>query len=173
MVDGDEIIDLVSKEDEVIGSAKRKVVYSKKLNNFRTINGFLINHDGELWIPVRHRNKSLWPQLFDASVGGHVQSDESYDGTFIREADEELNLNVDKINYRTLGKLTPHNTKVGSFMKIYLIFYNKDPVYNLNDFEGGQWFEPQKLLELLSTQKLGKPDLQPILQWMIFNNHIH
>ncbi len=83
-----ELINKSSKNDEIIGVEKRSIVHEKKLN-FRGVNAFIINTQGELWIPRRHPQKTLFPLHLDASVGGHVLAYESYDEVFARETKEE------------------------------------------------------------------------------------
>lgn len=44
----EEILDLVDRDDNVIGKLARDKVYAAGLSNFRVINGFLINQQGQL-----------------------------------------------------------------------------------------------------------------------------
>lgn len=41
------------------------------------------------------------------SMGGHVESGETYEQTLKRETQEELNINTDQAQVRLLGHLTP------------------------------------------------------------------
>lgn len=58
----DEILDLVDKNDKVIGVLERSKVYAAGFNNFRAINCFISNNNGQIWIPRRteHKNFSLY-----------------------------------------------------------------------------------------------------------------
>lgn len=161
-----EILDLVSANDQVIGTISRDAAYANSLTHFRTVNGFVVNSNRELWIPTRHTSKALWPDLLDASVGGHVQSGETYEDAFKRETREELNLDLTTIPFIELGKLSPHEVGVGSFMKIFLIFYDKDIQYNPSDFSDGNYISYSSLIKKLTPITIGKPDLVPILKWM-------
>ncbi|NEQ49190.1 MAG: hypothetical protein F6K11_03530, partial [Leptolyngbya sp. SIO3F4] len=74
----DELIDIVDRDDNVIGQKKRSVIIQEQLSNYRVINAFLINSKQELWIPRRTAHKAIFPNGLDVSVGGYVESGESY-----------------------------------------------------------------------------------------------
>lgn len=58
------------------------------------VNLMLVNPKGELYI-VQRADKAENPFLFDKTVGGHVSSGESFDETIIREAKEELGIELE------------------------------------------------------------------------------
>lgn len=53
------------------------------LSNYRVVNVFVINSSGKIWIPRRHSNKAHFPLAFDMSIGGHVESGETYEAALI------------------------------------------------------------------------------------------
>lgn len=160
----DEYLDLVNNKDEVIGKKRRSLIYQERLSNFRVINGFVINEKGQLWIPQRVHNKTVSPDALDFSVGGHVGSGEKYDDAFEREAREELKFDVSTINYRKLGKLSPEQDGVASFMQIYEIPMEQTPKYNPEDFIKSYWLYPHQLLTMIRNGKPAKSDLSIVLK---------
>ncbi|TSD04117.1 MAG: hypothetical protein Greene071436_189, partial [Parcubacteria group bacterium Greene0714_36] len=117
----DEILDLVDEQDRVIGVMPRSEVYAKDMHNVRVVNLFIKNSKGELWIPRRTADKRNFPLALDMSMGGHVESGETYEETFRRELREELNMDADAVPCRYLGYLTPHTHDVHAFMKMWEI----------------------------------------------------
>ena len=157
----DEYLDLVNIQDEVIGKKLRSAVYAEGLSNFRVVNAFLVNLQGQLWIPRRSLNKRLFPGGFDMSMGGHVESGETYEQAFKRELVEELNIKADEISWKLLGYLTPQDG-VSAFMKVYEISANTTPQYNCSDFTESFWLTPIELIKRIEAGESSKSDL-PIL----------
>jgi isopentenyl-diphosphate delta-isomerase len=160
----DELLDIVNEQDQVIGQSYRSEVYAAKSVNFRAINGFIINDEGQLWIPRRTLNKRLFPLCLDASVGGHVESGESYEQAFEREIAEELNLDIKNFDYSLKGYLTPYNDKVSAFMKVYEIKLNTEPNYNKNDFIESYWLYPHEVIERIKNGDKSKNDLPKLIE---------
>lgn len=160
----DELLDIVDQNDKVIGQKLRSEVYAQRLSNFRVVNAFLVNEDGQLWIPRRSSNKRIFPLCLDTSMGGHVSSGETYDDAFKRELMEELNIDANLTPYKHIGNLNPHQHKTSAFMKVYLIHTNDVPSYNKNDFIEYLWLTPEELLNRLNTVDKGKGDLPKIVE---------
>lgn len=162
MIEYEEILDIVTPEDVVIGAQPKTAIYEQKLNSFRVINGFVINSSGQLWIPRRHERKKLFPAHLDSSVGGHVKSGESYNDAFARETQEELGIDVHMATCKTLCRLTPQTHGTSAFMWVYGIFQDQAPDYNKEDFTEYYWLSATDFFQKLQQGDKAKGDL-PIL----------
>ena len=160
----DELLDLVDKNDRVIGTIRRSEAYTKKIRDIRVVNAFIINSKGELWIPRRTAHKRSYPLCLDMSVGGHVESGEDYEATFERELKEELNLEMSECNLRLLGYLTPYTHDVHAFMKVWEIRQDETPHYNPADFAEYFWLTPAQLLTRLAEGDESKNDLPKLVK---------
>jgi isopentenyl-diphosphate delta-isomerase len=160
----DEVLDLVDTTDVVIGKIPRSVAHKEGLSGVRAVNAFLINTKGQLWIPQRTLKKRIFPGALDFSMGGFVASGESYDTAFMREVQEELRIDVSATSYRLLGKLTPDQEAVTSFMQVYEIPTEQAPNYNRADFIKGSWVYPQELDVTLKSGVYAKPDIGIVLK---------
>lgn len=160
----DEYLDLVDSDDAVIGRKLRSDVYAEGLSNFRVVNAFVVNEQGELWIPRRAPDKRIFPSRLDMSVGGHVESGETYDQAFRRETMEELNLDIDTIPWRLLGRVTPREDGVSAFSNVYEIRMDRVPDYNAKDFTEYFWLTPKALLARLVSGDKGKGDLPKLVK---------
>ena len=165
----DEKLDLVDEEDQVIGVLSRSEVYARGLHNIRVVNLFVVNNEGNLWIPRRTAHKKLYPLHLDMSMGGHVMSGEKYDEAFSRETQEELRIDVAKTPYRFLRHLTPHEHGVSAFMNVYEITQDAAPDYNTDDFMEYFWLTPRDLLAWIASGEKTKSDLPKLIK--IFYSH--
>jgi isopentenyldiphosphate isomerase len=120
MGDDEELLDIVDGNDLVVGSLSRGFVYSQNLRNFRTVNLFALNENSLIITPRRSLSKKMFPGSLDFSVGGHVCSGETYDTAIIRELKEELGVELPIGKVTSLGKLTPLEHGVSSFMMVYM-----------------------------------------------------
>lgn len=160
----DEYLDLVDDHDLVIGRKLRSEVYSEGLRNFRVVNVFIENSKGEIWIPRRTSNKRLFPLCLDMSMGGHVESGETYEDALRRELREELNVDTDKVRIRLLGHLSPQTDGVSANMNVYEIKMDEAPNYNKNDFVEDYWLLPKALLDWIAKGEGAKSDLPKLVR---------
>jgi isopentenyl-diphosphate delta-isomerase len=160
----DELLDLVDEHDRVIGQKLRIQIYAENRSNFRVVNAFVMNQNGQLWIPRRTAHKALFPLCLDMSMGGHVQSGESYEEALQRELQEELNFDLKQISYRELGYLSPHMHAVSAFMKVYEIRAEVVPDYNREDFIAYYWLTPLQAIERIENGDLTKGDLPKLIR---------
>ncbi len=161
----DEYLDLVNENDEVIGRKLRSEVYAEHLSNFRAVNAFLINSEGKLWIPRRTASKRISPLCLDMSMGGHVESGETYEQSFKRELMEELRIDADKTSWKLLGHLTPYENKVSAFMNAYEIQMDEAPAFNPEDFVEYFWLSPSELFAKIDAGEKTKGDLPTLVNY--------
>ncbi len=159
-----EVLDLVSDADEVIGAMTKNDIYTKDVRNFRVVNAFVVNSKGELWVPIRHSSKRLFPLSLDCSVGGPVLTNETYYDAFVRQTSEDLNLDVMSLPHKKLGKLIPHVHHTWGFIEVYVISYDGPINYNPDDFTGGEWLSPEQLKKMLQSGHAAKDDLKIIAE---------
>jgi isopentenyl-diphosphate delta-isomerase type 1 len=84
----EEIFDVVDENDNVIGKATRKEVHNKKLIH-RSVMFFIFDKKGRILVTQRTKAKDMFPEYWSITLGGHVNSGESYDEAVVREAKEE------------------------------------------------------------------------------------
>jgi isopentenyl-diphosphate delta-isomerase len=159
----DELLDLVNEHDEIVGVMERGEVYASGFSNFRVINCFIKNKQGQIWTPVRQSNKRIFPNALDMSCGGHVSSGETYLEAFKKEMMEELNIDIEKVGYKILGKCTPHQDNVSAFMEVYELVSDEAPNYNPKDFQGYEWLYPEEVLKKIENGTASKEDLPKLI----------
>ena len=96
-----EIFDVLNEYGEFTGKTATREECHKNGYWHRAVYGFIIDDNGNILLQKRSSNKKLWPNLWDVPVGGHVDSGEFGRQALIREAQEELGIEIcdDDIKY--------------------------------------------------------------------------
>ncbi|MFK7602726.1 NUDIX hydrolase [Deinococcus sp. SM5_A1] len=163
MNEQEEWLNLVDEHDQVIGQITREDAWAKR-QPVRVINAFLVNSRGELWIPRRTASKWMFPGCLDMSVGGHVERGEDYLSAFKRETLEELNLDVDALDWREIAPLSPLKTNLSAFMRVYEITTDSTPDFNPADFSEASWLTPAELPTRINAGEPAKGDLAELVR---------
>jgi isopentenyldiphosphate isomerase len=89
-----EFLDLVDEKDNVIGVASKEDIYNKKLRH-RIVHVLIFNDKREMALQLRAKGLKFCAGCWSTSVGGHVQSGETYEEGALREYEEELGIKSD------------------------------------------------------------------------------
>ncbi len=163
-VSDDEILDLVDDNDKVVGTISRAENREKRTKNTRVVHCLIVNSEGKLWIPRRSADKKTYPLGLDFSASGYVSAGETYEEAIKREVQEELNLDISKINLQEKAYLSPFNDNASRFIKFYEIRTDETPNYNRQDFTEAFWLAPAELSERINKGEPAKGDLKFLLK---------
>ena len=119
-----EYFDIVNEKDEVIGIISEKDQDKVKPNQLRFINIIIQNDKGEILVPKRTADKRLFPNCYDFSVGGHVNSEETYEQAAYRELEEELG--IKNVILKKEAYFSPYSSNSNTFQTLYTLKYNKE-----------------------------------------------
>jgi isopentenyl-diphosphate delta-isomerase len=86
-------LNIVNEDGEIIGEDTRENIHKKGLLH-REIHVWFYTPKGEIIFQLRGKNKDTFPNLLDATVGGHVDLGDSFEEAAIREVEEETGLDV-------------------------------------------------------------------------------
>ncbi|MFC1852388.1 NUDIX domain-containing protein [candidate division CSSED10-310 bacterium] len=88
----DEILDLVDREGNIIGTARRSECHGNPALLHAVVHIHVFNHHGDLFLQKRSAAKDIQPLKWDTSIGGHIEHGETISEALIRESLEELGL---------------------------------------------------------------------------------
>ena len=156
-----EFLDVINDRDEVIGKASKKEIYEKSLQH-RIIHVLIFNDKGEMALQLRSKNVSFCPQHWSTSVGGHVQSGETYEEAALREFQEELGITT-KIDFMSKDKYIKDKLLkkiLGTFKTTFNGPFNIDP----DDVERVEFFSLEKIQEMIDNGEKIHPELLFLLR---------
>ena len=115
----EEKIDVLNELGEFTGKvATRDECHQKGLWH-RAVYAFIIDKKGNVLLQKRSANKKMWPNMWDVTVGGHVDSNEFGRQALIREVKEELGIDIKDDDIKYLIGSTSINKKENIIDKHY------------------------------------------------------
>jgi isopentenyldiphosphate isomerase len=91
MQTNDELIVIVDRNNNVIGTERRSVMRTRGLLH-RATYILVFNAKGDLFVQKRTLTKDIYPGYYDVAIGGVVLAGESYEESADREIEEELGI---------------------------------------------------------------------------------
>ena len=98
-----EFLNIVSEDDQIIGQESREKIHQEGLLH-REIHVYFVTPNKEIIFQHRAKDKDTYPDLLDATVGGHVEIGDTYEKTAIKETQEETGLIIDTEDLIFLSK---------------------------------------------------------------------
>lgn len=97
----DELIDIVTKEGKPTGKTALKSEAHRNGWFHNTVHLWLYTQNAEVLLQQRSHKKTIHPLLWDVSVAGHIDAGESFEDAVVREAFEEIGLQLkpDQLKY--------------------------------------------------------------------------
>jgi isopentenyl-diphosphate delta-isomerase len=142
---GDEIFDVVNDRDQVIGQATRREVHARGLLH-RAVHVLIHDDAGRLFLQQRSPAKDTFPDCWDSSCSGHLDSGEDYPAAARRELAEELGWHDTRLPLRPVLKLRASPQTGHEFIQIFLLGPLAGP-FTLHPAEitEGRWISPAAL----------------------------
>ena len=135
----EEVFDIVDADDNVIGTATRNEVHGNPSLFHRVSHVMVFNFNGELFLQKRGLDKDVQPGKWDTSVGGHVDSGETYEVAAIREMEEELG--VRDLDITFLYKYKHSNDYETEYVSTFSTVWDGEIVTNSDEIIKGRFWK--------------------------------
>ena len=99
----DELIDILTSDGKATGKTALKSEAHKNGWYHPTVHVWFYTDDGKVLLQKRAFVKKVFPNLWDVSVAGHIGAGESIINTAIREAKEEIGIDISESQLTKIG----------------------------------------------------------------------
>ncbi|RJU85532.1 MAG: NUDIX domain-containing protein [Candidatus Poseidoniales archaeon] len=147
----EEIFDIVDDSDVVVGRASRDEVH-RSGHRHRSTHLLVFDSGGRVLLQKRSIQKDTFPGRWDSSVSGHVDSGESYDQCVVREASEEIGIDLFETPER-LFKIDACEETAQEFTWVYRTFHDGPFQVNEDEISEIGWFAGKDLSRLLNNKR--------------------
>lgn len=115
--EGEEMLEIVDRDGNILGLARRSEVHGNPSMIHKVVHVLVFDEDGRLLLQKRSRTKDVAAGKWDTSVGGHVSPGEEIEDAARREMQEELGISQCplKFLYRYLFSGTTETELVHTF----------------------------------------------------------
>jgi 16S rRNA (adenine1518-N6/adenine1519-N6)-dimethyltransferase len=144
-----EMFDVVDENNVVIGQRPRGEVHALGLRH-RAVHVFVFDKHGQVYLQKRSHLKDVHPRTWDSSAAGHLDVGESYADCALREAKEELGIEV----ARTVKVADiPATERTGmEFVELHAARHDGSMHYAPDEIEAGQWFKPEVVTDWVAAR---------------------
>lgn len=124
-------LNIVDENGKIIGEDSRENIHNKGLLH-REVHVWFFTPKGEIIFQHRSKNADTFPDLLDATVGGHVEINQNYEDTAVKEIEEETGakISVDKlvlIEYTRTKGFDPVTNKTNNVLRaVYAYCFDKN-----------------------------------------------
>jgi isopentenyl-diphosphate delta-isomerase len=156
----DELLDLVDKDDNVIGTVWKSKSQGNPKLMYRAVAISVFNKKGEVLLQQRSRSKLYDPGVWRMTASGHVAAEENPIKSAQREVFEEIGIGINPVFYKkTLLDVSGKNgIKLPRIFYIYYAFCddNQKISFNTVEVEATKWV---KVSDLEEFSKIANYDL--------------
>jgi isopentenyldiphosphate isomerase len=146
----EEVFDIVDEKDRIIGTALRSEVHGNPGLIHRVAHVLVFNSEGALFLQKRSMSKDVQPGKWDTSVGGHLDSGESYERAVLREMGEELGIEDRELTF--LHKYLHVNEVEAEYVSTYVCTFDGPIHIQEKEIDDGRFF---KLEEIACSRESG------------------
>ena len=101
-----EYVDVLDKDGKLTGERKPKSEVHRTGDWHRVLHLWIVSSKGELLLQRRSPTKEAYPNLWDISVAGHISAGETQIMAALREAKEEIGLDLEEKDLKHLFCIT-------------------------------------------------------------------
>ena len=154
-----EMFDVLNEMGEFTGRVATRDECHKEGLYHKAVVLFVINSKNQVLIQQRNRKKKMWPNKWDITAGGHVDTLEFGYEAVIREAKEEISIDVAERDLIFIGCTLSHVLQKGMIDKHFNEFYIikrdlnvRDISLQLEEVQHIKWIDKMELIKMIEDR---------------------
>lgn len=154
-----EYFDVLNKMGEFTGNVASREECHKKGLYHKAVVVFIVNSKNEVLIQQRSGNKKLWPNKWDITAGGHALAGEFGYEAVIREAKEEIGIDINVNDLIFIGCTISHNEQEGIINNHFNEFYIVKKDLNIEDInlqleevQDIKWISKEDIIKMIKER---------------------
>lgn len=151
----EEMFPIVDEEGNITGAASRGECHNGSMLLHPVVHLHIFNSRGELFLQKRPAWKDIQPGKWDTAVGGHVDLGENIQQALVREAAEELGIDVSALQVESLGHYVFQSSCERELVFPHRVVFDGE-VCPSPETDGGRFWSAMEL-----SDALGKDVLTP------------
>ena len=170
----EELFDVLNQEGRYTGKTETREKCHKEGLWHKAVVVFVINSKGQVLLQKRSANKKLWPNMWDMTMGGHVLTGEFGFEAGIREAKEELGIELQKNDLMFIGSVISTNIKGdiinNHFNEYYItIKYIDETKLELQEEEVSEvkWMDKEEIINRIKNNFEGITDKEGCWEYLL------
>lgn len=170
----EEFFDVLTEKGEYTGNVETREQCHKQGLWHKAVVVFIINSKKQVLLQRRSPNKKMWPNMWDITAGGHVLAGEFGFQAIIREAKEELGLDLNKNDITFIGSSISTNIKGdiinNHFNEYYIARKDIDETeLKLQEEEVSEvkWIDKDEIIEKIKDNYNGITDKEGCWEYLI------
>lgn len=170
----EEFFDVLTEKGQYTGNVETREQCHKQGLWHKAVVVFIINSKKQVLLQRRSPNKKMWPNMWDITAGGHVLAGEFGFQAIIREAKEELGLDLNKNDMTFIGSSISTNIKGdiinNHFNEYYIARKDIDETeLKLQEEEVSEvkWIDKDEIIEKIKDNYNGITDKEGCWEYLI------
>ncbi len=143
----EEMIQLCNSDGIPEGSAPRSICHKDPSMIQMVVHLLILNSRGEIFLQKRAATKDTYPDMWDTAVGGHVSAGEDIYTALVREAKEELGIDLKNAEF-LFTQLNKDETET-ELSFVYKTNYNGPFKIDNNEVTDGRFFSIKEIKDRL------------------------
>jgi isopentenyldiphosphate isomerase len=159
-------LNIVNENGEITGEDSRENIHNKGLLH-REVHVWFYTTNGEIIFQHRSKSADTFPDLLDATVGGHVEIGQDYEDTALKEIEEETGIKTTKeklefIEFTRTKGFDPATNKTNNVLRAVYAYCFHDDLKNLKlETDKGVGFEAWTFDSIFNISEANRKKLIP------------